>query len=524
MKVFHNARVYTQNKGKPFATAFIVNNGRFVAVGEHAEVSAFAAPQSVHIDLQGAAVFPGFHDAHIHVWKVGNLLTYLLDLRGTQSIDDMLDALRDYAFQNPEEPWIQARGFNEAIFKEQRMPSRYDLDKISTDRPICLTRVCAHQVVVNTKALELLQLGPTTPVPVGGEIKKDGDGNLTGCLTETAIHLVLDKLPQPSEAQLRTMILKAQDAFLSVGMTSATDPAVDARLCQVYRQLNADRALKLRLHIFPIAHNEPHTQPLPEIIRTPHLTIDTVKFFLDGGLSGRTAALKRPYRDSHEKGVLRIVENVFKTAASYYHDAGFRLATHAIGDAAIDVLLNTISELPKLSDRRPLQRIEHCGLPTINDLRRIKELYVGVVMQPLFISELGKNFRNYVDASYLRHVYPTRSVLDAAIPLALSTDAPVVKDFDPQKTIDAAMGRTDADGVVIGESEKISFEEAVYAYTAGSAELSGAEHELGRIQQGYLADFVVGDTTTPRIKVQQTWIGGEQMWAAKAIDAPLFPR
>jgi len=152
-KIFYNGNIFTQDKKNPHVTAFVIENNKFIAVGEDENILQLRNDTSEIIDLQNKVVLPGLNDAHIHIWKVGNLLTHTLDLRGVTSIEEMLEKLHTYQKNNPQLNWIQARGFNEANFSDNRMPDKNDLDTLGSDKPICVTRTCAHQIIVNSKAL-----------------------------------------------------------------------------------------------------------------------------------------------------------------------------------------------------------------------------------------------------------------------------------------------------------------------------------------------------------------------------------
>ncbi|MBC8047160.1 MAG: amidohydrolase, partial [Fimbriimonadaceae bacterium] len=479
-QIYYNGNILTQDKRKPKATAFALENKKYIAVGNDNDILQLKNDETEIIDLQNKTVLPGFNDAHIHIWKVGNLMTYTLDLRGVQSVEEMLDKINDYHKNNPQLKWIQARGFNEANFPDKRIPNKNDLDKITTEKPICVTRTCAHQIVVNSKALEIAELSKSTQTPAGGEIKLLPNGELAGHFTETAIGLILNKIPKYSKEELRTMVLAAQNEFIKLGITSATDPAVDKELLEVYKEMDKNGQLKIRINLFPIRIPDGTNKiyPLPEFYSSEHLKVNTIKFFADGGLSGKTAALKNPYKDSSEYGVLRLEKENFKKLTKESQDAGFRIATHAIGDAAIEMVLEVLNEISVSNKNNINHRIEHLGLPSEHDLWLMKELNISAVMQPVFIYELGKNFKEYLNDEYLNYVYPAKSVLEHGINLAFSTDAPVVKDFNPLTNIQSAMNRKDTTGFEIEASQKINFNDALYAYTIGSAIANGDEKEI----------------------------------------------
>lgn len=523
-KIFFNGNILTQDKARPAASAFAVASGKIIGVGETASICQLSTANCQLIDLQHSTVLPGFNDAHVHIWKVGNLMTYMLDLRGVHSMEEMQQRISDYAKQNPELPWIQARGFNEVLFPDKRMPNKLDLDAVINDRPVSVIRTCAHQVIVNSKALAATGISKQTPAPPGGEIKLMPDGSLAGHFTETALGLVMDKIPPFSAGQYRSMILAAQDAFLAVGITSATDPAVMPDLLEVYKSMERNGELKIRVNAIPVRVPDGALQalPLPALFSSEYLTINTVKFFADGGLSGKTAALKRPYKNTSDHGVLRLTKEFFLPLAMEAHENNFRIATHAIGDAAIDRVLEVYHEISSRNTNHISHRIEHLGLPSGANLELMHQLQVSAVMQPIFIHELGKNFRQYLSDEYLNRVYPARSVLDHHINLSLSTDAPVVKDFNPLTGLRAATDRKDIDGNSIAENEKISIEEAIYGYTMGSAKANGDEQNRGSISPGKQADFILFDKDITKVSPQEithckllaTYINGNLVYSS----------
>ncbi len=527
-KIFCNGNIFTQDKKNPLANAFAITHGKIVAVGSNEEVLALRTPNTKLETLNNKTVLPGFYDAHIHIWKVGNLLTYMLDLRGVRSIDEMQQRIFDYAQKNPQLEWIQARGFNEALFPDEIMPTKFDLDKVISDKPVAVIRTCAHQLIVNSKALELTGINSSTLTPAGGEIKKFDDGDLKGHFTETALGLVMNKIPAYNADQYKVMINAAQKEFLKFGITSATDPAVMPDLLEVYHSMEMNDELKVRVNAIPIRLPDGATKalPLPKLFASDFLNVNTVKFFADGGLSGKTAAIKRPYKNSNDHGVLRLEENFFYQLAIEAQQANFKIATHAIGDAALDLVINVYSKLyasgtPSPSGRAWVgHRLEHVGLPSQKNLEDIKRMNVSAVMQPIFLYELGKNFIESLDEDYLNRVYPCKTLLKSGINLSLSTDAPVVKDFNPMRCIQSAVERKDVAGNVIAAAERISVEEALYAYTMGSAIANGDEKNRGSIEVGKFADFIVLDqnpletnsSELNAIKVQSTFIAGKKVF------------
>ena len=533
--LFKNGIILTQTDPS-VSEAILVRNGYIAAVGNLSEVEKQAQTPVSIVDLNGKTLMPAFNDAHIHIWKVGDLLTFMLDLRGVRSLAEMQAKIADFALKNPQNQWILARGFNEMNFPDGQMPNRFDLDTVVSDRPCYVIRTCAHVAVLNSKALEICGIDENTAMPNGGEIRRFVNHHnkparfeknlagfinaphLTGVLSETALGLVQKHLPKISHNALKTMVLAAQDALLKCGIAAATDPAVMPDLLAVYKEMNANNELKIRINAVPIVVPDSATEalPLPELYESDFLKVNTVKFFADGGLSGKTAALKGFYKNTKEQGVLRLNYDFFKDLAAKAQAKGFKIATHAIGDAAIDMVLKVYKDISKDNHQQLEHRIEHLALPSKENLELMHDLGVHCVTQPIFLYELGPNFRQYLTPQYLDQVYPYRAVLDAKVNLAFSSDAPVVKDFNPLMGIQNAVERIDYQGFTIAESEKINVEEALYAYTMGAAKANGDDTIMGSLAVGKRADLVILDKNPldteggkiSEIQVQQVYVLG----------------
>ena len=491
-QILFNAEIY----GHPARHALVIEKGKIAAIAPLDGLKTAINENAEWTDLQGKPLLPGFFDAHIHVWKVGDLLTFNLDLRGVESIAEIQDKLLDFSRQNPHLQWVRARGFNEAQMKEGRLPDRHDIDKVVSDRPVFLQRTCAHIATINSKALEICGISARTPVPFGGEIRSGVDGLPNGILCETALGLAMRHFPPVTKADYETMILAACRELLSHGVTAATDPAVMPDLLEVYKEMDKGGRLPIRIHAIPIVLPDGGTKPLPipEWYESDNLVVNTVKFFADGGLSGQTAALSRPYKNQTGKGILRLDQEQFFKLALDAQERGFQVATHAIGDEAISLVINTYERLYESDPHAPRHRIEHLGLPTGEQLRRIADMGLHVVTQPVFLKELGRNFRQSLDDDFLLNCYPFRSMLGHDINVAFSTDAPVVKDIRPFACIAAALLREDQDGFTITPQEAVSLEEALFCYTMGSALANRAEHWRGSVSPRTDADLVLLET------------------------------
>lgn len=525
MLLFYNGIIHTMNDDHPSAEALLVgSDGRIMGVGNAADLLEVSGV--THVDLAGRTLIPGFNDAHVHIWKLGLLLTAQLDARGVPDIETIVARFRERAASTPPGGWLTGRGYNEADLRERRHLTRADLDAASPDHPIALTRTCGHMIVANSRALELAGITANTPDPPGGIIVRDERGEPTGLLQETAMGLL--NVPTPDDATLARAIRAANQHQLSLGITSATDPLLTPDHLRVYRQLEADHALAVRVNGLPIRRPdaaEKITYPLPEKYLSPTLRIDTVKFFADGGLSGATAAISQPYKVTGTHGVLRFEDDELFELMWEAHANGYRIATHAIGDVALEQVISVYEKLharqPK--DGNPIHlrhRIEHLGLPTADHLRRLHAIDAIAVPQTVFLPALGSAFRRYLPDEYLPRCYPVASMLEVGLTVALSTDAPVVPNDNPLLGIKAAQDRLDGRGSPIAPDEAISAVEALYAYTMGGAIASGDHANRGSLEPGKWADLVVlsGDPleTPPEallsLRVDQTYVGGKLVY------------
>jgi predicted amidohydrolase YtcJ len=381
------------------------------------------------------------------------------------------------------------------------MPTREDLDRAAPDQPVVLTRTCGHIYATNSIALERAGITAATVPPVGGDIDRDEEGTPTGVLRETAMGLITKVMPPPSDDDYERMIAAALRHQLSLGITMSSCCGVNPQLLGVYRAMDAGGRLPARMNVMPFRRVDgvPTPIPLPERHRSPMLHVDTVKFLADGGLSGATAALSVDYRHTPSRGLLRFDRDELAALCRESHDAGWRIATHAIGDVAIDQMLDIYEALGPRAPGRG-HRIEHLGLPSAAQLARAARLAVVAAPQSIFLYELGRNFREYLPDALLPRCYPLRAMIDAGVTVALSSDAPVVENDNPLAGITAAVTRKDRAGRPLVPEQAITAAEALAAYTRGGALAVGLQDVLGAIAPGYRADLAVltGDPlTTP---------------------------
>lgn len=483
--------------------ALLIRDGRIVAAGRLSDLENLAKPDTQRVNLEGRTLLPGFNDAHVHIWKVGQLRTTLLDLRGVGSLEELYRLVEARAKRLKPGQWLWGRGWNEALLAEKAMPDKALLDRLAPHNPVLLTRTCAHIHAVNSQALQLAGITPETQVP-GGEIDFG-----RGILYETAYGLVFNAMPAPTQADYERWVLAGLEYLKSLGITSATDPAVDPPLYAAYRALDERGELPIRVNLLYIRRPDGGTEtfPLPEKYVSERLRCDSVKFFADGGLSGATAAISQPYKtiEPASYGILRFEEAELFELAREAHRQGFRIGTHAIGDRALDQVLRVYERLYQDSPG-PRHRIEHFGLAGPAHLAKARELGIIAVPQPIFLRELRANYQRYVPDDWLGRCFNLRALFEAGLTVAFSSDGPVVQQVEPLKGLQAALHEPLIPG------NQVSLEQALWAYTMGGAVAQGDEGNRGSLEVGHWADLVVleGDLRDPySLSLYQTVVGGE---------------
>lgn len=546
--VLMGGSIITVDRKNPRAEAVAIRDGKFLRVGTTEEVKETIGKGTDVRELKGMAVVPGFIESHNHTLIFG-LNLKAVDLSRVHSINEMLELLRTRGLQQDEGSWIIGVGYNQNELKEKRHPTRWDLDRIGSDHFVAIKHTSAHARVVNSKALALAGITKDTPDPEGGRIIRDEKtGDPTGVLFQfSAMSLVDDMIPKPSDKDLVDALTMANNVLLSQGITSATDAgtnivdipvhfaafrvAVEKELLKVRHNLairsevlldynNLDEELKnieeklSEMGIGPGLENE-------------KLRIGPFKFITDGAISTATAATYEPYGAdprNQSTGELMISPEALTKVASTAHRLGFQLMVHGIGDRAIDASISAIERaLQETPGRDARPRIEHCVMVNPQRVRKIKKLGILAVVQPAFLWGLGDNWISQVGRDRAVEFQPFRTLLDNDVLMAFSSDRPVV-DGAPLLGIHTAVNQKTMNGQNYAPRQKISVEEALRCYTLNGAYTTFEENIKGSIEEGKLADLVVlaEDITkvaSERIKdvqVMATMVGGEffhENWA-----------
>jgi predicted amidohydrolase YtcJ len=526
--IIHHARIWTVNPGQPQAEAVAVLNGRIAAVGSETAVLRWRGPQTKMVDAGGNRLLPGFNDAHVH-FSDGGLALTAVQLNDATSLQEFVKRIAAYAAQQPKGEWIRSGNWDETKWSPAGLPTRQDIDAVTPDNPVSLDRYDGHMILVNSKVLILAGITAKTPDPPGGLIVRDAAGEPTGALKDAAIELVEKVAPPPSPAQRRRAIENALHWAAKLGVTSVQDMSLDYGDLSVYSQLLREGKLSVRLYGAPlIAKVEDQAQlGLGHAFGGASLRIGALKMFADGSLGSRTAYFHEPYSDeAGNRGLLfsdmlpleRAGQRLLRADA-----ANLQVCTHAIGDAAISTVLDLYENVEKTDGPRDRRwRIEHAQHMAPGDFARFAQLQVIASVQPYQAIDDGRWAETRIGHERAGRMHAYRTFIDHGVRLAFGTDWPVVT-LDPLLTLYAATTRATLDGKHPQgwfPEQKLSIQEAIAAYTMGSAYAEFQEHEKGSIEPGKLADFVllsqdvlaIAPAAIRDTHVLTTWLGGVEIY------------
>lgn len=495
-----NGRIKTMNPEQPAAEAVAIRNGIIVAVGSERDARSAAAPGSQSIDLAGRTATPGLNDAHAHPMILGMSLDDLvLSTPPVESVAEIVRLVDDAAERRAPGSWIIGRGYDQARLTDQRHPSRADIDPVSPDHPVLLFRACHHIGVANSVALARAGIDEHTPDPDGGQIDRDEHGVPTGVVRETALTMVQDAIEPPSEDELAHHIKRGLEAFLAEGVTSTVEAGVDRpEELRAYQALWRRGELPARVYLMMIIADT-LDQMIDLGVQTglgdARLRIGPAKLFSDGSIGGRTARMRKPYEGQQDNvGLWMQDPEEMKRLVKRAHSAGFQVGIHAIGDAAIDLILDAYEEAQRDDPRPdPRHRIEHCSIIDLGIVERIKRLGVVPIPGTSFLYYFRDAYVQNLGMDRIRYAYGMRTFIDHGIVAAGSTDAPV----DPPSAtvcLQTMITRTDISGREVWTEERVSLDEALRAYTLNGAYASFEEKIKGTLEPGKLGDVTVFET------------------------------
>lgn len=521
--VVFNARVYTADSSRPAAEAFAVRDGRFIQVGSSDEILA-AQPDARRVDAKGRTIVPGFIDAHAHLMGLGESMLQA-DLVGSRSKEEIIERLKAFEATLPEGAWLIGRGWDQNDWPEGVFPTRRDLDAAFPDRYVWLRRIDGHAGWANTAVLRAVGLDRLRTLPdlEGGKIIRDDDGTPTGVFIDAAMGIV-DSIQPPLTDQQREQALElAIDAAKRHGLTGVHDAGADLNTIHLYQR--AIDAGRFDLRVYAMIDGRGDTfdhfcSEGPLFDYGGKLTVRSVKYYIDGALGSRGAALLEEYTDDPgNRGLLMKAPERFEVDVREAMECGFQVNTHAIGDRGTRVVLDAYrAALRSTGATDGRHRIEHAQVVALEDIPGFAEMGIIASMQPTHATSDMYWAEDRVGPQRIHGAYAWRRFLDAGVRLAFGSDFPV-EHVNPLLGFYAAVTRQDASGQPDGgwyADQALTREEALHAFTRDAAHAAFEENDLGTITAGKRADFVIlsHDIMTipaPEIletRVVATYLGG----------------
>jgi predicted amidohydrolase YtcJ len=524
----------TLGAGKRYE-AIAIRGDRIMAVGSREEIEKLKGPDTKVVDLGGHFVMPGFNDAHLHLGHAGEEKVNV-NLVGVKSLEEFRERIHEKVEKAVPGEWVIGGGWDETMWPVKVPPTRWDVDEVSDGHPVFLSRVDGHIGVANTRALQLASISVASRDPEGGRIDRDEAGTPNGILRETAQEAVRAVIPEPTHEKRREEIELALADLASHGVTSAQDNSSWEDF-EIYEELEHEGKLTAR-----ISEWLPFNDSVDDLNkkRSSHPASDNMlhtgmlKGFMDGSLGSKTAALLAPYSDDPKNsGIPQYDPSKLNAMTKERVLAGFQIGFHAIGDKGVRMALDACAEAEKAARAAGVKaadggtdyrlRIEHSQVTSPLQIQRYKELKVIASMQPSHLLTDMNWAESRLGPKRAAHSYAWAEFLRRGVTLAFGTDYPV-EPISPFRGLYAAITRTSEDGKkTYYPEQKLTIEQAIAAYTSGSAFSEFAEKQKGKLQPGMLADFVVLDrdiTSVPpqkilETKVLRTVVGGKTVYEEK---------
>lgn len=519
------------------AEALAITGDRITAVGKTADLSALAGPNTAIIDLDGKALLPGFIDAHGHFPSSGLIEKHFVDLNSPpigsiNTIDEMIAALAVKAANTPAGDWIQGRGYDDTLITEMRHPTRWDLDKVSTEHPIYIGHISGHLSVANSVALEMAGITRDTAQPFGGKIRIDEDtGEPNGVLEEPpAMGRVGELLPQFSEEDMIDAIAAAAAGYAAVGVTTAQQGATGPNGADVFVKAHQQGVLPIRVHVWPVLQAMVALIENVDTLAQPDadgmVTLRAVKGFADGSIQGYTGYLSQPYHshshnDPRYRGYPRMDREALAKQIATVHNAGYQIAIHGNGDAAIDDVLYAFDQALAAHPRDDSRHIIiHAQMAREDQLDRMAADGIIPSFFNLHTYYWGdRHWTIFMGPERAAQMSPAGSAVKRNMFYTLHADTPVVP-MEPMRIVWSAVNRLSSGGRVIGADQRISVAEALKGITINAAYQAFEEHDKGTLEPGKLADLVVlerNPLTVPvlnlaDVPVLRTIVGGRTVF------------
>jgi predicted amidohydrolase YtcJ len=557
--IYCNGKVHAFDQHDSMLNAIAVKGDRILAVGSDVDIRGLGGPATELVNLRGRTIVPGINDSHMHAALTGGIrppLTLDVGYPAVKSIADIKDAIRArVGVTNPGE-WIRGTGWNEGYLGEcladrSRHMTRWDLDETAPDNPVYLVSFTQHELVANSKALDIAGIGRDTQTEPGSEVVKDpGSGEPTGMLLELpAEGLIMRVVPPWSREDKRKAILSIMEELNARGITSATDAALgpggtgfqggffDSECISVYNDLHNEGLLTVRVNLLFLFGSygaislEDFERSIPAIgihsgFGDEWLKIGGIKLFADGIPQTKTAWLQEDYPDGGNGSLVlpgasdRERCEELTRMIEFAHRHNFQCAVHAVGDRAIEACVDGFVRAESADPRALRHYLVHCDLIRPADIARIVAHGVGVSTQPILKWVFSDSIDQAIGVERSEWQFPLRSLLDAGVHVSLSSDSPVSEPDWLQGVEAAVLRKSKASGTVRGPAQRISAREAVRLFTVGGAWQDHMEKHKGSLEPGKLADFCVLDRDILTVEPEEihtlanvaTVVGGKRVY------------
>ncbi|PYM91183.1 MAG: amidohydrolase [Candidatus Rokuibacteriota bacterium] len=519
-----NGRIYTLDEANPVVDTLVVRDGRIAFAGRRADVNVAAAEEA--IDLGGRAALPGLVDAHGHLMHLARA-RLSLDAGGARSEAEVAERVAARAATLPRGEWLGGRGWDQNRWPEREWPTKGALDRAAPHHPVSLTRIDGHATWANSAALAAAGIDAATEEPSGGRIMRDGRGEPTGVLIDTAQRLLQRAEPRPSDERFDQAVREAIAECLAAGLTGIHEMGAELYALDSYRRLVERGQFPFRNYAAVAARSEStwahYRERGPEKFGEDRVVVGALKLMIDGALGSRGAALHEPYCDDPgNTGLVLIPPEEIAQLTLAGAERGFQVCVHAIGDRAntlaLDALEQTLARAPRRDHRF---RVEHAQILTERDIPRFRQLGALPSMQATHCTSDMEWAAERLGPERLRGAYAWRSLLDTGVVIAGGSDFPV-ESPSPFHGIYASVARRPQSGAERGwqPEQRMTRAEAVRSFTTWNAYASRQEHSLGSLAVGKLADLVVLSDDVfacPEARMAQiapvlTLVGGEVVY------------
>ncbi len=536
--ILYNGKIHCMRNPSDIVEAIAIKGDQVISVGNNQDVHNLSDSKTTAIDLREKLVLPGLIDTHTHLETIAEGMINV-NLKGARSIDEVLKTIEEHAPDEPDK-WVVSSFWHPfAQLREKRVPTRFEIDKVCPNNPVLLLTV-GHIAIANSRALEIAGIDQSSPDPDGGRIGRDPvTGDLNGLLQEGAIRVMQTLIPPHDENELEEKYVEAMGAYNELGIASVVTGSTTPRDLKIWKKLRSKNRMNLRVNLaflptgeeVPLSSEEEFYSALNEFkasvpVNDSFLAPGCVKFVLDGGMTLKTAALSEPYPDDQRNfGILTMDHRRLNALVSLCNRSGFRVGIHAVGDRAIDAVLEAYEEANKEdSIGRKRFILIHGFLIRPDQIRRASQMGILVATQNVFMYEKAEVAARFLGEVRSNFAISTRSLIDGGIVVTGGSDADV-NSPNPFWGIYQAVTRKSREGKVFGSKEKISRWEALCMYTRWAALQTFEERFKGTLEPGKFADLIVTSSdvfTCPEEEIKETqvvltMVGGKIVYSADKL-------